>query len=281
MLYLKILFILLSVFLIQCSQKTSNEKKSKLNKKLEYITNIKSFNPESGELLKDKYTLLLYNFNEGRDQFVFDNSGNENDGIITNGKWVDGFIGKAIHLSGINSSIVVANKKSLNPSHALTIEMLINLSSNQHGGYPTILTKPSQLETGSGSPSYSFWIVNAHHDGFPLYTILFRINFKDNKEYDLDSQIPWKSLADEWHHIAGTYDGNKINFYIDGKLVSSKSYQDEIKISKEELIIGRNFWAENSSNVSMIIDEMRVSNIARSADSIKTYWDYIKFKYKK
>ncbi len=70
-----------------------------------------------------------------------------------------------------------------------------------------------------------------------------------------------------WYHIVGTYDGTTIKLYRNGVLDSSTSVSNALGTSASILTIGRH--APTPYYVSGKIDEVRISNSARSADWIK------------
>jgi Concanavalin A-like lectin/glucanases superfamily/Glycosyl hydrolase family 20, domain 2 len=66
----------------------------------------------------------------------------------------------------------------------------------------------------------------------------------------------------EWHHIAGTYDGNTLRLYVDGQEVSSLNATFSIKSSTTPLEIGRRDQARYFKGK---IDEVKIMSVAASA----------------
>ncbi|MGD8686616.1 MAG: DUF2341 domain-containing protein, partial [Syntrophobacterales bacterium] len=95
------------------------------------------------------------------------------------------------------------------------------------------------------------------------------------ESYDL--QTAETLTTGSWHHLVATYDGSRMRIYLDG---SKDEYEleklDNILSSDEETWIGQ---ADQPHDVAWSypwegqLDEVRISNIARSADWIKTEYN--------
>lgn len=78
------------------------------------------------------------------------------------------------------------------------------------------------------------------------------------------------SDPDKWHHLALTYDGKTLSFYLDGKLEESKELNKPRTPGKEPLRIGKR--ADNSGTaVKGIYDQTRIWNRALTAQEIKQH----------
>jgi hypothetical protein len=78
-----------------------------------------------------------------------------------------------------------------------------------------------------------------------------------------------------WHHIAATYDANTMKIYIDGALDASTSVSLSMPDTAQPLLVGTTFgsseagWSQGYFDGS--IDEVRISDIARSSFTTKPY----------
>jgi uncharacterized repeat protein (TIGR02543 family) len=82
---------------------------------------------------------------------------------------------------------------------------------------------------------------------------------------DLDSEIPINN--GQWHHIAGTYDGTTLRLYVDGNLANS-------------VVTTLNTVSDGTFQIGLVegagsyyqgqVDEVRVWNVARSAEDIQS-----------
>ena len=71
--------------------------------------------------------------------------------------------------------------------------------------------------------------------------------------------------ANQWHHLAGVYDGKEARLYLDGELIGSKERSGSRKKNDLPLIIGGDVTraGEGSDLFSGLIDEVRITNKAR------------------
>jgi len=72
---------------------------------------------------------------------------------------------------------------------------------------------------------------------------------------------------ENWHHIAGVYDGSKLYMYRDGNNVNSKSVHGSINSKWSRVLIGENGQAKNRY-WNGLIDDMRIYNRALTAEEI-------------
>ncbi len=73
----------------------------------------------------------------------------------------------------------------------------------------------------------------------------------------------------EWHHIAGTYDGTEMRVYVDGKLEATSNNQSgDIQYIDSWLSIGMYKDDDEDYGFSGSIDEVRIWNYARSNTEI-------------
>jgi hypothetical protein len=83
------------------------------------------------------------------------------------------------------------------------------------------------------------------------------------------------SFDTSWRHIAATYDGATMRLYIDGTQVGSQAVSQFIPDTPHNLIIGATQAGREagkpSGNFQGLLDELRISNIARSSFTTKPY----------
>ena len=77
--------------------------------------------------------------------------------------------------------------------------------------------------------------------------------------------------ANEWHHVAGLYDGSQMRLYVDGELDTSGSYDGSIGQNDYPVYIGEN--AEQTGRFwNGLIDDMRVYNYALPENEVKALY---------
>lgn len=153
---------------------------------------------------------------EGKGQVVHDISGNHNDGRLgssrsTDGRdadWVTGLygVGDALRFDG-NDYISIPDAKSLHPQR-LTVEAWAKRDGSP-GQFKYIVSKG-----GDGCEAASYGLYSSYNGGIAFYV------YDGKKWYRSPSGSPaiWDG---KWHHIAGTYDGNKVRLFVDGSEVGT------------------------------------------------------------
>ena len=229
----------------------------------------------------DEHTVLLLNFEDdslvlegGELVKVIDLSGNGNDALVnTQGgepavnapppsgppQVVEGKFGKALYFDGTNFLEVVSSE-TLEITEQITLEAWV---------------KPEVLSTGADNMTVltkdcSYYMV-LRQNGF-LSTYFYGAN---PPGYHLGKGA---LKTDEWTHIAITYDGKKIALYVNAQvemevgasgdiLVSGCGDAQSIGIGCEVRIPARG--EANQRYFQGAIDEVRVSDIARTPNEIK------------
>jgi hypothetical protein len=194
---------------------------------------------------------------EGGGGTVGDSSGNGNDGsIISEPEWTDGKFGKALEFDGEDDMVdtpYVSDDQSeaftimawIKPSIAISTQIVVAGRSN--GG--------TQLNIASGGVAMT---------GFKM----------DNGQF---AHVLGKAAfpAEEWTHIAGTYDGSDIRVYVNGVEEGSlkptnapgmNSYTFQIGAFDESLHGGGYI----GQFAPAAIDEVAVFNVALSESEIRT-----------
>ncbi len=205
----------------------------------------------------DDDTVALWLFDEGGGDVAKDLSGKGNDGKAIEVEWVPGKFGGAVRLDGIAGKadyIEVPGSASLDISEQLTIEVWVNINEHQpdhiriitgynaatNAGYSLLLSNVGQVKT--------FLHVNG---GWKIYTG--------------GTIIP----EGEWTHLALTFDGATIKLYVNGEVDSEGAAVGKITPrGLDVLYIGR-FSAADPETPDGMIDEIRISSVARTQEEIK------------
>ena len=211
------------------------------------------------ELEADADTVALYHNNEDECDLT-DETSNDNDGTlepncpnesISRVTGMDDF-GDALSLDGVDDYAEVSDDDTLDITDKVTMEAWINPDTTQNNDAVVLI---KGVDSGTGV----------------AYGIAYDQNGEKIKGLIsisgvITEIVATQDLTNEWHYIAVTYDGSSLKLYIDGDL------EDEVSVS----------GALDSNNLSLFLggttgdyfyagemDEMRISNVARSADEIK------------
>ncbi len=202
----------------------------------------------------DPHTVAAWTFDESQGKFVEDVSGNGHHGELLDGAdWSEGgkFIG-AVEFDGIEACVEVPHSDDLS-LEAFSIEAWINCvpGSNQ-----AILHKQ-----GEGNSSNRNYILNIRPEGF------LRGSFSSGgTQYDFDG--PTILEPSRWYHVAATYDGKVGKIYVDGELDSETEIGLSLETNDAPLLLGK-AGGTGGARFTGLMDEMRVSNIARIQDEIR------------
>lgn len=83
------------------------------------------------------------------------------------------------------------------------------------------------------------------------------------------------SFDTNWHHVAATYDGTTMRLYVDGTLDNSRTFGVSLPDSDRALLVGTGYGGREQGSAQAYfngrIDELRISNIARSGFTTSPY----------
>ena len=213
----------------------------------------------SSVLAEDKNTVLLMHLDEDGGTDAEDSSGEKNHGTIKGGaKWVEGKFGSALEFDGDDDVVVIAKAPSLEITDQITIEAWV---------------KPASFTSKVGATNEVAIVSMAEGGGWQL-TIrdghLFPYIGKEGGGYvTLKGNTPLEK--NKWYHLAASFDGESLKVYVDGKLDGETKGKTKISVKNVNVNIGANPSPGGGAICFFtgIIDEVRVSNIARSADEIR------------
>ena len=145
--------------------------------------------------------VVYLNMNEGSGQYLLDLSGNGNSGTIHNASRTgNSACSGGLQLSGVNDYVAIPYSSKNHPDKEITVDLWfaiysydrqVLISSYKDGGYRMAFDDGGDL----------WWTVNSAKSG--------DISVPIQHEY-----IP----PNQWHHVAGTYDGRTAKIYLDGVL---------------------------------------------------------------
>ncbi|OQB13032.1 MAG: Lactonase, 7-bladed beta-propeller [Firmicutes bacterium ADurb.Bin193] len=175
--------------------------------------------------------------------------------------------GNAASFSQVNSSYIsVPDSDSLDLTSALTIEAWIK----PDGGGEWALICGKQYSWNDTNPWYAYRFCAASADsseqGFPR-KIMFNISTEYSNEVGVTSDTVVQNNI--WTHVAGVYDGSSMKIYINGILEKIVPQTGNISVTALPLYMGKAPWTPYN-NYNGQIDEMRIWNVARTADEIYT-----------
>jgi hypothetical protein len=163
-----------------------------------------------------------------------------------------GRFGRALSFDGDNDIVTVADDPALALTTGMTIEAWVR--PDRATNWRTVVMKES-----TGGMAYVLYASTDHAD---------EPSARVGLEGDTGVEGPEELDPNKWSHLAATYDGHLLRFYVDGVQVGSRAYTDqpELPTGAGPLTIGANHvWGERFSG---LIDEVRVYNRRLTADEI-------------
>ena len=197
------------------------------------------------ELGADFNTVGLWHMNEISGAAVTDSSGNNNNGTATGTTIVDGLLGKARSFNGSSHYVVIPNHSSLNPT-SITIEAWIK---------PNVLQAGNFVNKGDNN-GYRFRVLNTG-----------AVQFLDRGATNIITSPTNVVSPGVWVHVAVVGDASGLKIYINGGLTTSNNTAYGGPSTSDSLVLGR--YSTGSEYFSGDLDEVRISNIARTPEEIK------------
>lgn len=193
-----------------------------------------------------------------------------NSGVVYGVSSASGEIGTAGSFAANSSSYIqILNSTSIKPAGALTLEGWVNPTSFS-GGYNKILALDYRADGTWNAPFASYALSTTNSGAQPG----LHIAQNGTLHYlTASGSLPLSA----WSHVAGTFDGNTMRMYLNG-------VQDPTTLSTPGIIdygssrgaaIGKDslFTSSSVEGWNGLVDELRISSVARGADWIATEYN--------
>ncbi len=186
---------------------------------------------------------------------ALDSGSLNNEGILMNGlnfsnDSVEGRIGNALHFDGVDDQVLVSDL-SLLSGDDVTIAMWFNPDYN--------------ISAGTGRVDFTYWQTGGGHPNITKLSgrISFRCYLNEYEEVFKVSTTTGSWTAGTWYHIAGTYDGRKLEIYVNG-ILQSTLYQQGTQRPASGFYFGNGFSVPFEGK----IDDVRIYNRALSDQEV-------------
>lgn len=193
--------------------------------------------------------MAAFGLDEGSGSVAVDASGVGNDGVVSGAAWDAGRYGGGLRFDGTDDWVTIPDAASLDLRTGMTLAAWVRPTTTS--GWRTVVLKeqPGDLvyalysSTSAGVPSGHVWV-------------------GDDERVLGPGPLP----ANQWTHLAATYDGAMLRLFRDGAQIASRSLPGTVATSGGVLRLGGNaVWNEWFSGV---IDEVRVYDRALTASEI-------------
>jgi hypothetical protein len=217
-----------------------------------------------------------YNFDEGSGQITHDISSNTNDGQLgstpgsdgNDPSWgncqIPGFnIQNCLDFDGTNDYVEIPNDPTLNPVNQITVEAWYKAVSFTGTGADPIVDKGYTSHT---LPYYQYHL-GVIGDGWSNSPGTFYFSIAANGTHYSASTNQNFYVPGRWYHLAGTYDGTDLKFYVNGELVDSEPVSGTMTDYGKAVRIAH--YSNFTGYLPGEIDEVRVWDDARTEAEIR------------
>jgi len=147
-----------------------------------------------------------------------DVSGNSHTGVIRgNPAWMSGRLGGALQLDGVDDYIDCGTSTAFDVSNWITVAAWVNPKDAGDGKYHPYVTKGD----------HTYCLQHRHLAGDTSDSIEF---FIYDAGWHSARAVVNAAFNGDWHHVAGTYDGNNISLYVDGALKATTNHVGAIAL---------------------------------------------------
>ena len=143
-----------------------------------------------------------------------------NNATITGASWDKGISGSCLTFNGTTGVAKALSKLNLNPVYGLTMMAWAKTSKNVTA---KIFQKGDYDGHGLGQGNWGGWGAQIRLVG------------------NITEALSWGGglpILNEWYHLAMTYDGQQLNFYVNGQLRNSKAVTGLLYVNSRDLSIG-------------------------------------------
>ncbi|HUV65138.1 MAG TPA: LamG-like jellyroll fold domain-containing protein, partial [Sedimentisphaerales bacterium] len=211
---------------------------------------------------QDPSLVLYFSFDddvagEATDHSVYGNNG----ALRGNPAPAEGKFGSALMFDAVDDQVVVPTSATLDIEDEITLMAWINPGANLTADWRTIVAKSPSSTLGSALFSYD---IRTDQNGVLRFSL-----YIGGWQYILGPT----PVEGTWYHIAGTYDGSQMVFYVDGTPVGTTQTSGKINVTTDPVCVGN---IVNAAGVvsneywSGMIDEVRIWNRALSEEEVKT-----------
>jgi hypothetical protein len=194
-----------------------------------------------------------WEFDEGEGSIAYDSAG-DNDGTLVNGPaWTTGILDGALSFDGSDDYVEVDDSATLDITSEITIVAWVKRDAT--GIRHDIVAKNTNVGPYNG--------------------YLLVLNESNRISLSLTISNSWEqcqggSVDDtNWHHLAGTFDGNEMVAYIDGSPVAQNTASGSIAVNDNNLYIGRSDPTAALNFFDGKLDDVRIYDRALSAEEVK------------
>lgn len=246
---MKFIFILMLFITLSCKENKTNN-----------LKNIDNPNTAVTTIKRDSITISNTSY-----YLNFDKNSNKEKDIVLFGKYgLDRFNqnNASLQLDGISDLLEIDNLSELNPKEQITISIWYKPDSYKGTGQNAIIWKASE---NSDAP-YCQYFFSATGNLYPKKPGAFKfgLSIDGNFSHLSTKEGVWEPA--KWYNLTGTFDGNKMKFYVNGELSSQRNITGHLDNYNTTVLIGKTPYKEYYTSGQY--DDFRLFNRALSKEEI-------------
>ena len=201
--------------------------------------------------------MAAWGFNEGSGSTAADTSGNGNVATLVNGPtWTTGRYGGGLSFDHTNDYLTLPNSSSLNVSgSALTLSVWLRPTSMP--GDSVVLAK--LWNAGWTPPYYQYGIELQSNGSRPVFFVGTSTGYLSSA---MDTTLPYG----QWSHLAITFNGSQVLFYVNGTLVSTKTLSATMTARGQQMRVAAD--ARPSQFYFGTLDDLRIYNRVQTSAEV-------------
>ncbi|MEM9216357.1 MAG: NF038122 family metalloprotease [Cyanobacteria bacterium P01_F01_bin.150] len=196
-----------------------------------------------------------WTFDDADGTQVMDSAGDHTGSMIKmdTSQWTTGIVGGALEFDGGKERVEIGDRATLDITNTLTLATWVKADTFRD--YSGLIVK--------GSDNIAYGLELMRDGSLSLETNYGSFTNASNYNY-WGSEA--KLTAGQWSHVAVTYDGSTVKFYIDGQLDSTHQADIVFGTNNESLVLGADLV--EASNFDGVLDDARVYSRALSVHEI-------------
>lgn len=213
-----------------------------------------------GQVIPREGLVGYWKLDESEGYIAADSSGFAANGeLMGAASWTVGYMGNAVEFDGIDSYVDCGlGSGQFEIEEALTLSVWANqwdLGNSEHN--PWIV---------KGDHAFSLKHHTTNTCEFCIYSTTWNC---------VNSEVLDSAQLYEWHHFAGTFDGENLNVYIDGQLVATNTLAEPVLIAlSPDFAVNLGRDAENPDRLFMgQLDEAMIYNVVLTDEQIMQLYD--------
>ncbi|NTV30966.1 DUF2341 domain-containing protein [candidate division WWE3 bacterium] len=178
--------------------------------------------------------------------------------LYNQAKWSAGKFGGGTYFDGTGDYISAADNSIFDLTNQITIEAWARYTGSQYNNGGTVVSR------GSGNSNVHHFYISKPN-GFDIW------DFSLTNSTGTEAYLTGPSMSyNQWYHLAGTWNGSTVKFYVNGVLVDTDTLSGSFANTANPFLIGsgESFTDPSVFSYEGSVDDVRLYNYPRTATQI-------------